>query len=49
MYNIFPKELWILIISDLPYKYIRKFYDINDISKCLCDDENIIDISIIKG
>lgn len=49
MYNIFPKELWISILLDLPCKYVRNFRDINAISKNLCDTENLVHMTKIKG
>lgn len=42
IYNIFPKELWISIVLDLPCKYIHKFYDISIECKDFLDQENLI-------
>lgn len=49
IYDIFPKEIWLLILSDLQCKYIRNFQDINDISKDLCIKENIIEKQKMMG
>lgn len=49
IYDILPKELWISIILELPCRYIYNFRDIDDISKDLCDTENLIHKRKMKG
>lgn len=49
MYNIFPKEIWILIILELPYKHIYDLYDVSDQFKDLYITENITERRKNKG
>lgn len=49
IYNIFPKDIWILIILEIPCKYIYNLSDANDQFKELCINENIIEKRKFKG
>lgn len=49
IYNIFPKELWISIILEIPYKYILNLYDVNDQFKYLCDTEDLLNKRKLLG
>lgn len=49
IYDIFPKDVWILIILQLPCKFIYNLYDVTYKFKELCDEENIIQTRKLKG
>lgn len=49
IYNIFPKDIWTLIILELPCKYIPNLYDVDNQFKDLCVKENIIEKRKLKG
>lgn len=47
IYDIFPREIWVLIILEIPYKLIPNLYGF--ISEDLCIEENILDRRKLKG
>lgn len=49
IYDIFPKDIWILIILELPCKFIYNLYDVSYKFKELCDEKNIIEKRKLKG
>jgi len=49
IYDIFPKEIWITIILEIPCKYIPNLYDVSYKFKELCCKENIIERRKLYG
>jgi hypothetical protein len=49
IYDIFPKEIWVLIIYELPCKLIYNLYDVHDQFEELCRQEDIIERRKLKG
>lgn len=49
IYDVFPKDIWVLIIFELPCKFIYDLYDVSYKFKELCNKENIIEKRKLKG